>query len=92
MRSSLDEFRKEVQSVVLELISTQGYATVSRIRDAMCAKAESVTHRRIERVLPGILARHGLLKMTSNKTMKERLCIAGAGYGKVILPRNGSYC
>jgi hypothetical protein len=83
-------FSERVETVVLSQIGADGYSTSGRIRSGVEAGlfGKTLTHRRIERVLPGILARNGLKKVTATKAMKERLSIGGAGYPKVIVPRS----
>jgi len=81
-----DAFMEQVESVVTEQIAAAGFVTVRGIRGALAAKSQSLTHRRIERVLPGILARRGLVKVTANQAMKDKYNIGGAGYPKVIVP------
>jgi hypothetical protein len=84
-------FAVRLEAVLAAHIESKGYSTVAALRAAMRAESEwrSVTERRIEKALPGILARHGLRKVTCDGPLKASLRIDAPGYPKVIVPKYG---
>ena len=88
LTASTKAFTAAVEKVVLEEITAKGYTTAGAVRLAMAGTSNwpSVTERRIEKCLPGLLGRYGLKKLTCTRAMKERLGIRNAGYPKVIVP------
>jgi hypothetical protein len=77
---------QQVEAILMEQIARDGYTTATSILNVILGKPNSLIHRRIERVLPGILARNRLQKRTTNNEMKLRFSIGGTGYPKLIVP------
>jgi hypothetical protein len=80
-------FAVRLAQVLVTQVAAAGYATVAGLRRAMRSDDEwrSVTERRIEKALPGVLARNGLRKVTCDGPRKAALGISSPGYPKVIV-------
>lgn len=80
-------FKCSVQEVMLEEIDKKGYTTASEIKEGlMGAKTwKSVHDRRVKEHLPGLLIKHRLVEVTSNKKLKEQYNIESKGYPKIIV-------
>lgn len=86
------EFAAAVEAHVIADIETLRYTTASRVREALQGHSQSLTHRRVERVLPGICQKHSLIRVVANQQMKDRLGIAARGFPKVIIPATAAAC
>jgi hypothetical protein len=86
------EFAAAVEAHVIADIKTLRYTTASRVRKALKGHSQSLTHRRVERVLPGICQKNSLIRVVANQQMKDRLGLAARGFPKVIVPANAAAC
>jgi hypothetical protein len=80
-------FSALVERLLLEALITQGYTTVTELRSALSGHYDwkAVTARRIQRCLPELFTRNGLVKVCCNAKMKRRWGIRGAGYPWIIV-------
>jgi hypothetical protein len=85
------DFAARLAAHLITAMETTGYATVAVLRQMMRddSRWKSVTERRIEKSLPGILARNGLRKRTCDGLLKAALGISVPGYPKVIVRISG---
>lgn len=86
-RPGVGDFADRLTAILIAQIESDGYATISSLRLALRDEStwKSVTERRIEKALPGILIRNRLRKMTCNGPLKAALGINARGYPKVIV-------
>lgn len=82
-------FCSQVEGTVCLLIKTKGYATTADIQNTLVSnhRHKSVLARRIEKCLPAVLEKHGLVRRICDGKLKAQLGLAAKGYPKVIVPR-----
>jgi hypothetical protein len=83
-------FKEHVESVLLEDLGSRGYSRVSKIVDRLRQNFNwsRVTDRRVKKYIPGLLVKHDLIEIYSNKTIKVRINIFDAGYPRIIIRRD----
>jgi len=86
------EFCSKVGRAVDAAIQSKGYTTTAEIQKSLAVehKYQSVTARRIEKCLPGVLIKQGLDRRICDGPLKKQLGITAKGYPKVIVPGKGS--
>jgi len=89
LTKSGESFKERVESILLENIGSGGYSRVSAIVDRLKQNFNwsRVTDRRVKKYIPKLLIKHSLEEIHSNKVLKEKLGIKGAGYPSVIVSR-----
>lgn len=85
-----ESFKEHVESVLLEDMGSRGYSRVSEIVDRLRQNFNwsRVTDRRVKKYIPGLLVKHDLMEIYSNKTIKVRVNILDAGYPRIIIRRD----
>ena len=81
------QFLTDIETVLIEEISSKGYTTTAIVKDRLNGKAtwKSVHDRRVKEHLPGLFEKHGLIQITATKKLKELFHIATKGYPKIII-------
>jgi hypothetical protein len=89
MSISGKQFQGQVESILLEELSTRGYSKVIDIVNHLKAKYNwgKVTDRRVKKYIPGLLIKHGLEEVYCDEELKEKLYIQCQGYPRIIIRR-----
>ena len=82
-----DSFCHALEPILLKQIVKQRYTTVSQIIEELKMDYDwsTVTDRRTKKYLPGLLIKHNLIEVQSNKILKEKYKLESAGYPKIII-------
>ena len=76
-----------MEPILLKQITQQQYTTVKQIIEELKMDYDwsTVTDRRTKKYLPGLLIKHKLIEVQSNKILKETYNIDSVGYPKIII-------
>lgn len=78
-----------IEMLLLEDLEKMGYSKIGRLVERAHTFKEwrNVTDKRVKRYVPGLLKKHDLIEVISNKKLKNQLGIEARGYPKVIIRR-----
>ena len=82
-----DSFCHSLEPILLKQITKQKYTTVKQLLQELIMDYDwlTVTDRRTKKYLPGLLIKHNLIEVQSNKILKEKYNLESVGYPKIII-------
>lgn len=82
-----NHFKNKVETILVADMENKGYSSVGHILDEIRKEYnwKSVTDRRVKKYIPGLLVKHNVVEVVTNKNLKGQYGIASKGYPRIIV-------